>query len=305
MAGLGAALPLASSRSLGAPWSPPLFPVCVFSKHLQHLDYAEMADTAARLGFDGVDLSVRPGGHVEPGRVEVDLPKAVGAVHAAGLTVPLMTTAVTDAGDPHTERLLRTASDLGITRYRLGYLDYDRDKSIEDTLAAHREKLKGLEALNVRYGLHGEYQNHAGTRVGGPVWDVWMLVREMDPKAIGCQYDIRHAVVEGGTAWPLGLELLAPYIGSFCAKDFVWEELDGRWRVKDVPLGEGMVPFDRFLTAVVALGSSGPVSVHFEYDMHPPGQPAESAESKRAIEQAMSRDLSALRKLMARAGVAR
>src|SRR4030043_635172 len=35
----------------------------IFSKHLQWLGYREMADAAARLGFDHVDLPVRPGGH--------------------------------------------------------------------------------------------------------------------------------------------------------------------------------------------------------------------------------------------------
>ena len=58
--------------------------VHLFSKHLQFLDYKDMAEAAAEMGFDGLDLSVRPKGHVLPERAEEDLPKAVEAMKAAG-----------------------------------------------------------------------------------------------------------------------------------------------------------------------------------------------------------------------------
>ena len=48
-------------------------PICIFSKHLQWCNYKEMADLAGEIGFDGVDLTVRPKGHVLPERVEEDL----------------------------------------------------------------------------------------------------------------------------------------------------------------------------------------------------------------------------------------
>ena len=62
----------------------------VFSKHLQWLDYRGMAEAAAEIGFDGVDLTVRPRGHVLPERVEDDLPRAVEAVRQAGLRVEMI-----------------------------------------------------------------------------------------------------------------------------------------------------------------------------------------------------------------------
>ena len=43
-------------------------------------DYNEMSKVVAEMGFDGVDLTVRPQGHVLPERVEADLPKAVEAI---------------------------------------------------------------------------------------------------------------------------------------------------------------------------------------------------------------------------------
>src|SRR2546423_13917727 len=63
--------------------------VCVFSKHLQFLDWAAMAQTVAEIGFDGIDVTVRKGGHVAPERAEQDLPKVAEIIRQAGLDLPM------------------------------------------------------------------------------------------------------------------------------------------------------------------------------------------------------------------------
>jgi hypothetical protein len=60
----------------GAP-SPSRPALCIFSKHMAQFDWQGLAENARRVGFDGVDLTVRPGGHVLPERVAEDLPRAV------------------------------------------------------------------------------------------------------------------------------------------------------------------------------------------------------------------------------------
>src|SRR5690242_5436255 len=66
--------------------------IAVFSKHLQWLPFADLGPVIADAGFTAVDLTVRPGGHVAPERVELDLPPAVETLRRSGLTVPLITT---------------------------------------------------------------------------------------------------------------------------------------------------------------------------------------------------------------------
>ena len=51
--------------------------ICIFSKHLQWASVNDAAAIARDIGFDGVDLTVRAGGHVLPDRVGIDLPAAV------------------------------------------------------------------------------------------------------------------------------------------------------------------------------------------------------------------------------------
>jgi len=186
--------------------------ICVFSKHLQFLDYPEMADTAAEIGFQGVDLTVRPGGHVLPENVEVDLPKAVEEVRKAGLEVPMITTAIRDADDPLTKPVLEAAAGLGIRHYRMGYYKYDPKLGIIGSLEAHKSILSRLVDLNQSLNVVGNYQNHAGPYVGAPVWDLYLLLKDLDPNWIGSQYDIRHATVEGGRSWGYGLELIQDWL---------------------------------------------------------------------------------------------
>jgi L-ribulose-5-phosphate 3-epimerase len=243
------------------------FKINIFSKHLHWLNYSDMASAAADLGFDGVDLTVRPDGHVLPGRVKTDLPKAVEAIRKAGLDVYMITTSITDAGDPLTEDILRTASGLGISTYRLGWIKYANDKSIEQNLSDFKEQFKKLAALNKQYNIHGGYQNHSGTNLGSPVWDLWNVLRDLDPHYIGCQYDINHATAEGANSWPLGLQLLKSYIKTIDIKDFNWENKDGKLTKVNRPLGEGIVDFKRFFSLLQEYKIKCPIAIHYEYPL--------------------------------------
>jgi len=258
----------AGVRKLLAADDKPQQSVHIFSKHLQWLDYKGMAETAAEVGFDGVDLTVRPRGHVLPERAVDDLPKAVEAVKKAGIKVMMMTTAITDPQDPLTEPILKTASRLGVRYYRTGYYRYDRAKSVPATLDEIRPRLRDLAAMNAHYGIAASYQNHAGDGyVGAPLWDLQSLLKDINPRWFGCQYDIRHATVEGGTSWPTTLRLLAPHINTLVAKDFLWAQRDGKWRTENCPLGQGMVDFPKYFSMLDDQKIAVPFSLHLEYSL--------------------------------------
>src|SRR5262245_33114812 len=96
----------------------------MFSKHLGTMPVPEAAAVIRELGFDGVDLTVRPGGHVLPEAVEAVLPAAVAALRDQGLAVPMITTGVTSAAQPEAEAIFHTAAAQGIRRLKLGYWPY-------------------------------------------------------------------------------------------------------------------------------------------------------------------------------------
>src|SRR5208337_4695722 len=114
VAGAGAMASLTSLRATEAVPDKPGVQTCYFSKHLQWLNWEQMAETAAELGFDGIDLTVREGGHVLPERVKEDLPKVAGIVRKAGLDIPMITAGIVDIHSPHAEDIIRTASEVGI-----------------------------------------------------------------------------------------------------------------------------------------------------------------------------------------------
>lgn len=258
------------------------YPVAAFEKALRHLPADQMADMLAELGFIGVATTVRPKGRVLPERVEEDLPKLMDILKARHLEVTEMTTAITDADNPLTQKVLRTAARLGIKRYRLGSWKYDLKKPIMEQLEALRPKVKGLAALNKELGLTGMYQTHSGINyLGAPVWDIYELFKDYDPKQLAIAFDIRHATVEGGTCWPLNLQLVRSHLGLIYAKDFVWK---GR-KAENVPLGEGMVN-PKFYKMALDTGYNGPVLLHVEYPL-----PKDAVSLKAAF----SKDLATLR----------
>lgn len=296
-AAAGAAIAIAGSgtSALAADYSQRK--INIFSKHLQWLDYEAMADFAAECGLDGIDLSVRPRGHVLPENVERDLPRAVKAIKAAGLNVDMMTTAITDADDPLTEKILDVAGDQGVKYYRMGYLSYDEKVGVAGTLEKLKPRMAALAKLNEKHNIHGAYQNHAGIRIGGPVWDLWELLKDLDPRWTGCEYDIRHAVVEGGNTWPLGMNLLMSHIKCAVIKDFYWGKKKGKWAPINCPLGEGMVDLQAYFDVLNKARFDGPFSLHFEYDL--PGKDLEVEERKRATKAIIQRDIKVLKPHMA------
>ncbi len=273
--------------------------VYVFSKHLQWLGFKEMAQTAQRIGFDGIDLTVRPNGHVLPERVKEDLPKAVKAIKAAGLAANRMTTAITDPEDTLTSDILETAAKEGIKNYRLGWFNYNPTLSIKENIAEFNQKLKGLAKLNRELGLTAAYQNHAGEMAGGPVWDMGLMLQGIDPNLVGVRYDIRHATVEGGTAWPLGMKFLSDKINSFDVKDFIWKKTEGTWRPFNVPVGEGMVDFKRYFQLIDELNIEGDFTLHLEYPLGgAENGTTELTCSSEEVISAMQKDLNTLRNFL-------
>ncbi len=242
--------------------------LAIFSKHLQWTaDWSEMATVARECGYHGIDLTVRKGGHVEPERVTDDLPRAAEAIRKAGLELMMITAGIVDAGSPHAEAILKAASALGVRNYRWGGFKYDDSKPIPAQLQALKPRVRGLADLNRRYNMTAMYHTHSGMEVGAPIWDLWVILRDFDPKLVGINYDIGHATVEGGLGgWIRSEQLSVPYMRGVALKDFQWARNGrGEWNVEWCPPGEGTVNFHRFFTMLKQQNFDGPVQVHYEY----------------------------------------
>ncbi len=250
------------------------YPVRIFSKPLDGYEFDFMCECLVRSGIDGFDLTVRQGGKAEPTHIESVLPRLAEEAEKYNLKLDMMVTGILSAGDPLAEKVLKTASALGIKYYRLGWYDYDIKAGIRQSIRKCRNELMAIAELNRKYKISAGYQNHSGTRIGGPVWDIHELLQGIPSDLIGCQYDVRHANVEGANTWVLGMRLIAPMINSLAIKDFTWLNVNGKPEAVTVPLGEGIVNWDLYFKTIKELDIKGPVTLHVEYPLLEGGEEA-------------------------------
>jgi len=270
----------------------------IFSKHLQFLGYKDMAEAAAEMGFDGVDVSVRPNGHVLPEKVETDLPKVVEALKKVNFAPLIMTTAVADANDITDRKVLTTAAKLGFKFYRMNYYSYPDGKEMPASIELFQQKIKELSQLNKELGITGCYQNHSGTLAGSSIWELWELLRTADKQFMGVQYDIRHAVVEGALSWENGLRLVQSQIKTINVKDFKWLGENGKYVITDTPLGEGVVDFKNYFKLLKQYKLNVPVSLHTEYSLGGVEHGATNITcDKKVVFNSMKKDLQKVREL--------
>lgn len=259
--------------------------LCMFSKHLAHLGYGGLAKALRELGFPGVDLTARPGGHVLPERVAEDLPKAFAALESEGIQTPMITTGLTSINDPAARPTLYSAAKLKIPYWKAGYYRYRDLTKLEQTLNDVKREIEGLAALSQHAGIQGGFHNHSGTYVGATMWDHWWILRDTDPKSFGFYFDPCHATIEGGDAgWQLGFHRLAGRINMVAIKDFYWEKKGPKWEARMCPLGEGMVNFPKFFEMLAASGFAGPISMHLEYEIEAATESARHEKELAAIE---------------------
>jgi sugar phosphate isomerase/epimerase len=235
---------------------------CAFTKFLGAFDYEELATRIAEAGFDGIEVTARKqDSYIHPERAAEELPALNEVLAKHGLEIMILTTDVLRADEPHAESMLRAAKALGIKRYRLGFYTYDLNQPIIPQLMELQPVMRDIVTLNREIGIAALYQNHSGAKnMGATLWDLHSLIKDYPTSQIGCVFDIRHAAVEGGEAWPVYFNIMQPHIAALSFKDFRW---NGR-KSQHVPLGTGQVD-PQFCKMIRRSDFAGPVSVHVEY----------------------------------------
>jgi sugar phosphate isomerase/epimerase len=244
--------------------------VAIFSKHLQFLGGSELARAAAEIGFNGIDLTVRSGGHVEPARAAEDLPPLVSLIRQHELEVPMVTTDIVDATSSHARTVLKTLANLGIRYYRWGGFTYHADQPLARQFEDFHRRSAQLAKLNTEYNVCAMYHTHSGVDlVGAPIWDIFQILKDLDPNAVAINYDVGHATVEGGLGgWIDSFRVAESYIRGIALKDFIWQKgTRQNWDPAWVPLGQGMVRFPKFFSLLANTAFDGPVQLHFEYPL--------------------------------------
>lgn len=251
--------------------------ICGFSQNLAKVPYSELGVIAQQIGYEGIDLTVMEGGHVDPHITNVDLVRAIESVRGPGLEVPMITTTLTTISDPTSYAILAITGRTQVHLYRLGFWPYGFGKStsapdIPRRLTQVRSDLNGLIAYGRSAQMTAMFPNRAGAYVGEAIWDAQAIISDMDPQWIGYYFDPSQATAEGGAAgWEIALRLALPRLKAVAVQDFQWVKAGKTWKMEMCPMGEGMVDWAAFFGILAQAKFSGPLSIHMEY--HPQDEP--------------------------------
>ena len=239
--------------------------LCMFSGDMPKIHYAQIGEIAAQIGFEGIDLTVMIGGHVDPRITNVDLVRAFESIRGANLEVPMITTAINTPADTTAYPVLYLTGHSQIPLFRLGRWNYGQT-DINQRLQQVRLDVAQILALAQRCGITAMFPNRAGGFVGEAIWDTQSIIGQMDPRWIGYMYDPAEATAEGGLGgWEAALRLALPRLRAVSLQDFYWEKKGAEWIMQKCPLGQGMVDWPKFFSILAAAKFNGPISIALEY----------------------------------------
>ena len=248
--------------------------LCMFSKHLQELNLKEVGGKLKEIGLDGIDLTVRKGGHVEPSQVRDKLPDAVEILSGSGVKISMITTGITEIDQPYARDVIETAASLGIRYFKLGYYLYEGFGTLKKAIAESAAKLKDISELCREKKICAGYHNHSGDFLGASIPNIINMLEKCDPEWVGMYYDIGHAAIEGGSSgWKMNLDQFSDRLFMVAAKDLRFDKSKDtkssswKWQVSVVPMGQGLVDWAEFISYLKRIGFNGAFSLHSEYNL--------------------------------------
>lgn len=242
----------------------------LFTDDLSDLSIREVCRAAKKAGFDGIDLTLRNGGHVRPENAAKGLAAAHEIADDEGIAISLVTTGIISADAPFTEEVF-SAAHFHHREIKLGYWRYEPFGTLARQLDDARRKLEAIVNLARRYRVRPCLHVHSGPILSnGPL--VYLLIKDFAPEDVGAYVDTMHMSYEGGgSGWEMMLDLLAPWIALVGVKNYILPATkrdaygQQRFELKKVPLADGIAPLPQFFQRLKQIGYDGVVSLSSEY----------------------------------------
>jgi sugar phosphate isomerase/epimerase len=232
----------------------------VFTKPWLKKSVAELGSMVHWMGFDGIELPVRPGFPVNPENAAVELPKAVKTLaehnvkiySVAGTANEAMIGACGSAGVP----ILRVMAPIGAD----GYVATE-----EKTRKEFDALLPALERNGVRLGV----QNHSGRYICNASGLRSLLVK-YDPKWIGAVWDAAHNALQGEEP-ELAIEIVWPHLCMVNLKNALWKRTNSadapvaEWTTYWTPGRDGLASWSRVASELKRRRYGGVICLTAEY----------------------------------------
>jgi sugar phosphate isomerase/epimerase len=240
-------------------------PICLFSDQIAKVGYDDLGGILKMLGFDGCDLSVQPGGHIPPEHADLDFMRAVEAMNGSGVDVYMISTTFTSPQDQTLRLAMQWGGEMGVPFFRPGHWKYTAG-DVEARMVEAQRDIVGLAAIARATGISVGIHNATPDFVGGAMWDTNMIIRGMEARLVGYDFDTGYAVAQGGAAgFNTLLHMAQPRLKMVTARDCYWNKEGSEWKLVECPLGEGMVDWPQFFAALVKVRFTGPISLQLGY----------------------------------------
>lgn len=264
LAGLAAGFSRMRAQRGPKPRSSP--PICLNTDQLPlELGYEEMGGLLKPMGFDGADLMVQPGGHITPEHADLDFMRAVESLNGSGVDVYMISTSFTSPADPTVRLAMQWGGEMGIPFFRPGHWKYGTVE-IEQRLAEAQRDIAGFSNIARAVGMSIGIHNATPDCVGSSIFDTNMIIRGMDPHLVGYDFDPGYVAAQGGPAgFATLLKLAMPRIKMVTARDCYFTKEAGTWKLAECPLGEGMVDWVQFFSALGRAKFTGPITLQSGY----------------------------------------
>lgn len=234
----------------------------LFVKPWKALALPELAAHVRRLGFDLIELPVRPGFPCTPEKID-ELPQAVRFLADQGVRVLNVTVAL----PLDDERMYAACAEAGVKMNRVMFSQ--GDMNYWDAEKEARRQLDSALPFCERYGVQIGVQNHYGKSLPVNEMGLYHLVKDYDPRFVGAIWDPAHNALQGIDPEP-ALDIVESHLCVVNLKNAYWRrvsgpEADAEWQVYWTSGRQGRASWKRVAAKLKAMNYQGPLCFSAEY----------------------------------------
>jgi sugar phosphate isomerase/epimerase len=214
------------------------------------------------LGFDGIELPVRPGYPIAPENV-AELPAAARQLAEHGVTIE-------SVAGPTDEATIAACAEAGVpiirTMVRIG------DEGYLGTVARVHREYDALVPVLDRYGVRIGVQNHCDRWIPHAM-GLRHLLERYDPRHICAVWDAAHNALNGADP-ELALDIVWSHLGMVNLKNAIWQRTNGpeaeyaQWRHYWTSGRHGLASWPRVAAELKRRGYQGAICLTAEYSDH-------------------------------------
>jgi sugar phosphate isomerase/epimerase len=234
----------------------------VFTKPWR-MPLTDLAGFVRGLGFDGIELPVRPGYQVLPENVGRDLPAATRLLADHGLKI----FSVAPPGGPLGEPFIAACAEAGVPVIRV--MAPIGDDGYLASVARLQREYDALLPLLDGYGVKLGVQNHYGLTVCNAM-GLRHLIERYDPRLIGAVWDAAHNALNGEDP-EMAIDIVWSHLCMVNLKNAYWRRINGpeaedtKWQPWWTTGSQGLASWPRVTAELKRRNYPGVICLTAEY----------------------------------------